>query len=418
MKKILLLICALGISYGYVIAQEDRCATMENEAYLKAMDPHHDINRHAIEQIISEQVAANPNMKTTGGVIIPVVFHILYNTTAENISLAKITAQMDVLNADFSATNSDITSVPGVFQPLIGNSGIQFCLAVRDQYGNITDGIIRKPTSSTSFSTNNGIKFNSSGGDNAWPRDQYLNIWVGDLGPQILGYAQFPGSGSAATDGVVLHYGTVGGPGALGTSSPYNRGRTATHEIGHWLNLKHINGDGTCANDSVADTPTQPQLYGGCPSFPQVSAACGNGPNGAMFMNYMDYTNDACMYMFSAGQGTRMNISFNAYPFRVALLTSLGCTPTSLGINDISQNGISVYPNPTQGILTIENVNGTFGYTAIKVNNIIGQTLITSNYTEFTGVNYLDISSLSNGIYFVEVNTPQSNRTYRIVLEK
>lgn len=415
MKKILLGISAILFISGTLSAQVNRCSTMEHEAFVKASDPNYELNRQQIEQIIHQQMLANPNMKTTGGIIIPVVFHILYNTAAENISLAKITAQMNVLNADFSATNSDITSVPNAFQPMIGNSGIQFCFAQRDQYGNPTDGIIRKPTTNTSFSTNNGIKFNSSGGDNAWPRDQYLNIWVGDLGSQILGYAQFPG-GAASTDGVVLHYGTVGGPGALGTSSPYNRGRTATHEIGHWLNLYHINGDGFCGNDSVADTPVQPQLYGGCPSFPTVSASCGNGPNGAMTMNYMDYTNDVCMYMFTAGQGTRMNLGFNAY--RAALLNSLGCVPTTIGVNEVVQNGISVYPNPSQGLLTVENVNGTYINTTIKVNNMLGQTIISNNYTEFTGVNYLDISSLSDGIYFVEVNTPVSNRTYRVVLEK
>ncbi len=125
----------------------------------------------------------------------------------------------------------------------------------------------------------------------------YLNIWVGNLGGGLLGYAQFPG-GAAATDGVVLLNGTVGGPGALGTAAPYNRGRTATHEIGHWLNLRHIWGDSNCGNDFVADTPTQQAaLNFGCPSFPQIS--CSNGPNGEMYMNYMDYTDDACMYMFS-----------------------------------------------------------------------------------------------------------------------
>src|SRR5205085_7351896 len=142
------------------------------------------------------------------------------------------------------------------------------------------------------------VKYTANGGHDAWNRDQYLNIWVCDLSGKI-GYAQFPG-GPAATDGVVIDYQAFG---TLGTASiPFHLGRTATHEIGHWLNLRHIWGDANCGDDLVADTPTQQTDNGGCPSFPHVT--CSNGPNGDMFMNYMDYVNDNCMNMFTAGQST------------------------------------------------------------------------------------------------------------------
>ncbi len=138
----------------------------------------------------------------------------------------------------------------------------------------------------------------------------------------MLGYAQFPG-GAANTDGVVVLTGSVGGPTVPGTTTSYNLGRTATHEVGHWLNLRHIWGDANCGNDQVTDTPTQQTSNGGCPAFPKVT--CSNGPNGDMFMNYMDYTYDTCMNMFTAGQATRMNAAITAS--RPGLLTSLGCVP-------------------------------------------------------------------------------------------
>ncbi|HMT30542.1 MAG TPA: M43 family zinc metalloprotease, partial [Bacteroidia bacterium] len=370
MKKVLLIISALWLTLGNVNAQVHRCATMENYERLKTLDPGYETRMNSLETLIQNQMAQNPSWKTSGVVTIPVVFHILYSTnnSTQNISLARIQAQLAVLNQDYSGTNPDISNVPSVFQSLVGNTGIQFCLAVRDPQGNATDGIIRKQTSTTSFSQNDGIKYDSQGGDNAWPRDSYLNIWVGNLGGGLLGYAQFPG-GAAATDGVVLLNGSVGGPGALGTSAPYHKGRTATHEIGHWLNLRHINGDSNCGSDFVADTPTQQSLNFGCPSFPQIS--CNNGPNGEMFMNYMDYTDDACMYSFTLGQATRMNTSITAS--RAAILNSLGCVPVTIGLNEPAQSGFAIYPNPTNGELVIENTNTTLDHATVKVMNAMGQ---------------------------------------------
>ena len=156
-----------------------------------------------------------------------------------------------------------------------------------------------------------------------------------------MGYAQFPG-GPATTDGVVVLYESVGGPNDPGTSPPYHLGRTATHEVGHWINLFHINGDSNCGNDQVADTPTQDQLHFGCPNHPYHVNVCSGSTNGEMFMNYMDYTDDACMTMFSVGQGTRMNLCMNG--IRASLLTSPGCTAPTAFSNDA---GISAVVSPT-----------------------------------------------------------------------
>ena len=209
-----------------------------------------------------------------------------------------------MLNRDFRAINADISQTPSVFQPLIGDPKIEFALAAVDPQGNPTGGIIRKQTSTTSFTADDKVKSSATGGANPWPADKYLNLWVCNLSGGLLGYAQFPG-GPAATDGVVVTYTAFGTTGTA--QPPFHKGRTATHEIGHWLNLNHIWGDdgtGCSGTDNVADTPNQGGFNVGCPTFPHVS--CNNGPNGDLFMNYMDYVDDGCMVMFTQGQVTRM----------------------------------------------------------------------------------------------------------------
>lgn len=203
------------------------------------------------------------------------------------------------------------------------------------------------------------MKFTAQGGLDAWPRDQYLNLWVCDLSGGLLGYAQFPG-GAAATDGVVCDYQYFG---TIGSSAPFNKGRTATHEVGHWLNLYHIWGDdGTACtgSDLVADTPNQADENYGCPVFPAVS--CSNGPNGDMFMNYMDYTDDACMNMFTAGQKAREQALFATGGARVALLSSLGCqaptgggtcaVPSGLNATAITQTSATLNWGAASGAVT------------------------------------------------------------------
>ncbi|NVO32401.1 GEVED domain-containing protein [Hymenobacter lapidiphilus] len=297
------------------------CATMEVLERQLAADPGMAIRLAGIEaqtQSFTDNPVAN---RTTAVVTIPVVVHVLYNTSTQNVSDAQIASQIAVLNEDFNKLNADVSKVPSAFASRVADVGIQFVLAKRDPSGNATTGIQRKQTSITSWSSDDRIKSTATGGLNAWPAGQYLNLWVGNLGGGLLGYAQFPG-GSASTDGVVV---TTTGFGRGGSSgAPFNQGRTTTHEVGHWLNLRHIWGDANCGNDLVSDTPTQQTSNGGCPSFPKVT--CSNGPNGDMFMNYMDYTDDACMYMFSTGQSTRMNALFASGGARASLLTSNGDT--------------------------------------------------------------------------------------------
>lgn len=304
-------------------AKNDRdrvCHTMGNLERLLQHDAKMAKRMSIIEkqtQSYVESVRSNPSSKSSMIVTIPVVFHVVYNNATENISDAQIMSQLQIMNDDFRRLNADQDNV----WSQAADTQIEFCLASQDPDGNPTDGILRVPTSVTSFGTNDAMKFSSQGGSDAWPASDYLNFWVCDLGPSLLGYAQFPG-GPANTDGVVCTYTATGDIGTA--AAPFDLGRTATHEIGHWLNLRHIWGDGGCGvDDFVADTPEDDGPNFGCALG---SASCVAGTN-AMVQNYMDYSDDACMNLFTAGQSDRMNALFVSGGARASLLSSPGCTP-------------------------------------------------------------------------------------------
>ena len=241
---------------------------------------------------------------------IPTVVHVLYRTAAENIGDAQVASQVDVLNADFRAKNADRETVPEPFARRVGDALVEFALATEDPDGKPTGGIVRTRTSVTAFDgTIAELDEAIKGAARPWPPDRYLNIWVCTLGAGLLGYAQFPG-GPPDSDGVVV-LNTAFGTGGI-VEAPFDRGRTATHEVGHWLNLLHIWGDdrlGCRGSDNVSDTPNQGGSNTGCPEFPAIS--CSNGPHGDMFMNYMDYTDDACMCAFTRGQVARMHAALD-----------------------------------------------------------------------------------------------------------
>jgi hypothetical protein len=333
MNKFLLFIAMLIVSFVNVQGQQRICGSMDNLDRQKQQDPSLVTRMQQIENQTAAYIAQHAGQNSINSIItIPVVFHVVYNTTAQNIPDAQCIAQLNQLNLDYSHNNTDRTNTPAVWQSISANTNIQFCLAQRTATGVATTGIERKQTSTTSFSTNDNVKHVSSGGMDAWPMGSYLNIWVCNLSGGILGYAQFPGGGSASTDGVVLHYTSVGSmlsPGPSG-GAPYNKGRTATHEVGHWLNLYHIWGDeAQCTGtDNVGDTPNQgPENYG-CPTFPHTDN-CQTASPGVMFMNYMDYVDDGCMNMFTTGQSTRMNALFTTGGSRVSIASSMGCSPPS-----------------------------------------------------------------------------------------
>lgn len=254
-------------------------------------DPTLQARMNSIEDFTREVIANPVQYRLVNGVVeIPVVFNVLYRTTEQNVSQAQLQSQIDVLNEDFSATNADYNLTQTYNSVKSGNIAVRFVL----------DQVIRRSTTKTSWSTNDAMKKGGQGIAPTSPTTK-LNIWVCNMGGGILGYAQFPG-GSSSTDGVVLDDNATGRIGTAAT--PFNKGRTATHEVGHWMNLRHIWGDATCGTDLVGDTPTHNTANYGCPAAGHLSTCAGTPVE--MTMNYMDYTDDACMYMFSLGQKTRM----------------------------------------------------------------------------------------------------------------
>ncbi|MEQ1798952.1 MAG: zinc metalloprotease [Lacibacter sp.] len=272
------------------------CASYEVlEEQLKA-DPGLEARMEAIEKFTRdfEKNPAAYRLLPDGTMEIPVVFNVLYRTAAQNVSQAQLQSQVDVLNEDFAAANADYNLTSTYNSVKSGNTGIRFVL----------ETVKRRSTTKTSWSTNDAMKKSAQGIAPTSPTTK-LNIWVCNMGGGILGYAQFPG-GSSATDGVVLDDNATGRTGTA--AAPFNKGRTATHEVGHWLNLRHIWGDATCGNDQVGDTPLHNTANYGCPAAGHKSTCTGTPVE--MTMNYMDYTDDACMYMFSVGQKTRMQATY------------------------------------------------------------------------------------------------------------
>lgn len=305
MKKILLTATAFLMLFSCQNDQTESTAALTNATARRSC---------ASQDVLAEQLKADPtlalrmnqieaftqksmltNRLVNGKVVIPVVVNVLYRTAAENISDAQIQSQIDVLNKDYTATNSDFSTTPAEFAGVAANVDITFQLVK----------INRKSTTKTSWGTRDAMKKTKQGGLDPTTPTTTLNMWACTIGGGILGYAQFPG-GTLATDGVVIDSNYFGLSSAA--SYPYNLGRTASHEVGHWMNLRHIWGDASCGDDLVSDTPVHKTSNFGVPVYPYVSTCL--PAHNEMTMNYMDYTDDRGMYMFTNGQKARMTALF------------------------------------------------------------------------------------------------------------
>ncbi|NJL77030.1 MAG: T9SS type A sorting domain-containing protein [Saprospiraceae bacterium] len=336
------LVCLFSITS---LQAQRECSAAELYEQMMQSSPSFKNNRQRIEAYIQQYATQNRAINQV--ITIPVVFHIIHNGDAvgagENIPENLICEQLDQLNDDFRAMNADIGNVPSEFVPLIGDAMVQFCFASVDPEGNATDGIIRWQFNRATWTND---QFDAEVKPSTiWNRNNYLNFWTADLEGGLLGYAQFPG-GAASTDGIVVDNTTVG---SLVTPNPngnaFSRGRTATHEIGHWLDLRHIWGDdcllgifGSCTgSDLVDDTPNQFCPSSGCPNYPKRSQCS----QSEMFMNYMDYTDDNCMHMFSDGQITRIRATVDPGGFRASLASSpAGCTNCGTVVEPTCTDGI------------------------------------------------------------------------------
>ncbi len=443
------------------------CPEVEHMKRQESLDPALKAKRMQMESVMRNYIQAQkakPNPSPQAVVTIPVVVHILWNASRsyQNVSDAVVNNTIASFNKDLSKTNADFASMcPGPFQSKAADCQIQFCLAKQDPSGALTTGIIRKQTSYQQFPVFDAslnfleyMKFTSKGGDDVWDHNRYLNFWICDMNDsraQIYGYGQFPDQDTinpspklAATDGIVIQYNTL--PGAPNGNPTLNRGRTSVHEFGHFLYLYHIwgddsNVDGICGvgetypaecngSDFVADTPKQCDCHLGKPTFPQKDA-CANDPassnldgagdpvNGTMYMNYMDYTDDDHMVMFTTGQRDRMQAAM--YYFRRGLLTSNGCSaPSGTGNNEMSlDHFVDVYPNPSTGSVFIYSSIPNVASADVMIYNTVGEIVLTKKMTLPQGNDVeLNMTNIPDGMYFVKLKTSEGTITKKVVINR
>ncbi|MHB8261342.1 MAG: zinc-dependent metalloprotease [Bacteroidia bacterium] len=419
MKKVVFTIAAfalIGLSHvkaqTFIPVQEPadangtvRCAQVMYDNYLRSKDKNYDKKRAVIDKIIREgsdksvqaRLSGNAQILTTQYTI-PVVFHIVYNTTAENITDAQVMDGLSQLNMDWSRTNSDTGNTPAAFKSLAANMHVQFCLAQKDPSGAPTTGIIHKSTTVTGgFTSDDKIKQSVNGGDDPWDVNKYLNIWIGNLNGGLLGYGNFPPINAAS--GTVVHYITVGSllnPNPAGGA--YGQGRTLSHEIGHCFGLYHIWGDdaGACTgSDQIADTPNMADATSGCPSG-VVLDACAVGQDsppsnfgsnvapGRMYQDFMDYTDDLCYNMFTVGQEAAVQNIIATQLITIANNATVSCAPPvalDAGIASISSPTGNYCVNTFTPTVTVKNF-GTTTLTSCTINyNIDGGANIPYSWT-------------------------------------
>ena len=391
------------------------------------------------EKIIKENklwIDQNNNNKRSS-IIVPIVVHVIYRTnhtnigSGTNISDARILDAIRILNEDYSKTNPEFPNPPrNTFLNYSGNPNLEFCLATIDPNGNNTTGITRTVSTKTNFDPDNeanDMKRNNTGGKDGWDPSKYLNIWVCDLavsasGGMTLGYAYLPGLPSWQNwkDGLVVDFqwfGTI--QGASGDS------RTATHEIGHYLGLNHTfcesQSGGCCDNDNnnVDDTPATDGVYWGSVNNTTNNNTCNDLSYGFnsdlldMDENYMSYSQNT--WMFTNSQVNVMNATLNGY--RSSLINSNVTSNCSgiIGLNNLLNNQIRIYPNPTKGKILIQNLM-QISNSSIVIRNILGEIIITSDSKN--SLTSLDLSHLENGVYFIEVSSNNGIRIEKVILAK
>lgn len=395
--KLIIALITLGITSG--AAAQRNCVTADYQQRELQKNPGLIARINAIEDFTRKQnISPNQSRDAQGTVIrIPVVVHVLYHFPHQNISEAQIKSQIAALNRDFRRRGADTANTPAIFKSLAADTEIEFQLAISDPMRRYSTGIIRKYTPIIEWEANDKMKFSSETGSDAWDPKQYLNIWVCSL-DQVVGYSSVPG-GPENVDGVVIAYNAFG---TINTMAGYNMGKTAVHEVGHWLNLKHLWGDADCGDDMVGDTPKQSTYTVGCPSGTRIS--CGNAPHGNMYTNYMDFTEDACMNLFTKGQKARMRAMLAAGGPRNSLLTSVGLSTPLIFESPLPEEPPSwlyakFFPNPATSQITLDmSYDVRWVGKTVSIINLHGQSVI--QFAVTSRIQTIDISKLQPGMYF------------------
>jgi hypothetical protein len=384
---------------------QKKCGTENKRFEALARNPGLIKERQIIEAFTKNWIEKDDAAKSGQTVVkIPVVVHVVWRTPDQNISDEQIKSQIDILNKDFRKLNFDANKTPAFFKNLVADVGIEFCLAARDPSGMVTNGITRTKTTVTDIGDKDRWFSTIRGGKDPWNNKKYINIWVCEAGEDLYGFAFLPGTADPLeADGLVISSEYFGSTGTAIASFPNHKGRTTTHEMGHYFNLEHLWGpdDSECEEgDEVADTPVQFEATYDCASYP-LKDDCSPTDNGILFFNYMDYVDDECMYMFTEGQKKRMNASLNG--FRSTLLGQTNCSLSTSTEDKLSENQIQIYPNPASGYLQVIISKNTSSEKAstLYLFDFMGRML--QSKTSF-GACTFDIAGYSPGVYWLKVD--------------
>ena len=423
MRKIVLVLTAtlyfiVAKSQNPIAIGSDRCGSNEAIKQQMAADPAY---AKKVQELLKNKGDYSRSDKkgrpSQVAITIPVVVHVVYNTAEQNISDAQVQSQIDVLNEDFDATNNDYNNYDAGYGAVKGDMDINFCLTQ----------VIHKQTKTKSFGANDNMKYSKRGGSDAVDPMHVFNIWVCNLGSKLLGYAYYPGI-SPEKFGVVCHVNAFGKGSQYTLFTDYNLGRTTTHEVGHCFGLVHIWGDANCGSDEVDDTPLHNTANFGCPGEGHLSTCTGTPLE--MWMNYMDYTDDRCMYFFTDGQDARASFFIDSDPQLISIVSS-ACSNTRQGNNDITiaTNNSSVssrerftsillYPTITSGQLNLSVNNTSEGKAEINIYNQAGA-LVSRQQLFISGksLNQINVSKLANGIYFLELEQGGSKQTKKFIVQ-
>ena len=393
---------------------QKKCGTENKRFEALARNPGLIKERQIIEEFTKNWIDKVDAAKSGQTVVkIPVVVHVVWRTADQNISDEQIKSQIDILNKDFRKLNSDVNKTPAFFKNLVADVGIEFCLAARDPAGMVTNGITRTKTTVVDIGDKDRWHTTLRGGKDPWNNKKYINIWVCEAGEDLYGFAFLPGTADPPeADGLIISSQYFGSTGTAIASFPNHKGRTTTHEMGHYFNLEHLWGpdESECEEgDEVEDTPLQFEATYDCASYP-LKDECSPTDNGILFFNYMDYVDDECMYMFTEGQKKRMNASLNG--FRSTLLGQTNCSLSTSTEDNLTENQIQIYPNPASGYLQVISKNRSSEKpSTLYLFDFMGRML--QSKTSF-GACTFDIAGYSPGVYWLKVD--DNPQPYKIIV--
>lgn len=397
---------------GIGLVAQSHCSFDERWIRAGQMDVSFSNRMIEIEERLQDRILNLAQLETRSSFQVPVVFHVLWNTEEENLADESITTQLDILNLDFTSQNAGFDLIPTRFKSVAASIGIEFCLATTDPAGNATSGITRTRTFVDSLSIKQ-VYYSSGEGQDAWDTDRYLNIWIANLENNLVGFGSYPGQNIPEEDGVVIDYRVFG----INEHPRLNRGRTLTHEVGHYFGLFHPWGDGffnsDCeGDDRVSDTPLQSSTFSGqCPDgLSSIPASCGSAD---MYMNFMNYTNDQCLHMFTQGQRLRMLAGL--LEIRSSLLDAETCN----GINQptLIDGIVNIGPNPSQETVYISSFLQNPSNVQLEVYKASGQRVYQMKWDNLERYfsHAINIAPWSNGFYLLRLEIEGEELVRKII---